>query len=234
MAVKSRPAGTYRVLTGIRSYGMISSLFVRDMDPGATLLVNYWETTTGDQWGERFDIKSHTLVIDSVTFPYTEKICLPKLHSNVRLEAIVTGGNVSFGVLQSSSDVSLIDSVLDDTGAIPVTTDLGIPYHLHGTALSVESVKTEILSFLVPNSTTRRLSQVVGTACEEGVFSLEVVGSGEILALFATTPSNFTVPFKFEPNRPIAQGTTVKLYFTANVDNGGGNAHGFVMASDVT
>ncbi len=230
----SRGPGTYEVLTGIRANAMISSVHVSAISPGASLQINYYENTTGDPSVERYDLPSHSLVTDTITLPYTEKIYLPYVHSNVRMEAIVTGGNVTFGVLQTASEVSLIDSILAESGALPITTDLGTPYHLHGTVLTVENSKEEVLSFLVPNLTTRNLTQVVGTACEEGIFSLEVVGSGEILALFATTPSNFTVSFKFDPGKPIIQGTTVKLYFTANVDNGGGNAHGFVMASDVT
>lgn len=234
LKAESRGPGTYEVKTSLRSYAMLSTLFVSAVDAGATIKVNYYEQTTGSALGERFDLRGHDLVDDTATFPYSDKICIPKLHSSLIMEVIITGGNVTFGVLQSSTDASLLDAVLDETGAIPVDTSPGTPFHTEDAATSVESADVEILSFTVPAGTTRELTQVVGTACEEGIFRLENDGTGDIYALFGTTPANVTKEFKFDPARPIPPGATLKLYFTANEDNGGSTVHGFVMANDKT
>ena len=235
LAPISRPPGVYNVLTRVIADGVVSSLFVKHVDPGATLSIEYWEATTGHSDGEHVSLGSHPLVDDTTPLLYTNKKCFSKLHSNLRIEATVTGGNVTFGILQSANNISILDEFFANNNSIPVSlATLGTPYYLTGSANSIDSTKVEILGFTVPMGVTRNLTQVVGVACEEGIFSLEDVNSGEILSQMITTPSNSTIPFKFDPARSISPGAAVKLYFTANIDNGGTPVRGFIMANDVT
>ena len=106
----------------------------------------------------------------------------------------------------------------------------GTPWHLDATAPSVAESEVEILTFTVPASTTRTIERIIGTACCEGVFQLK--DGIDILATFATTPSNFTKEFKFDPGLPIASGKTIKLFFTANEDSPVVDVYGHVMGRD--
>jgi len=112
LGMKSRGAGTYRVDYGIKGDGMLSTVAVCSIDPGTTLQINYFETTTGKGCGERLDLASHILIDDTVTLPFNHTVCIPKFHFAPQLEAIVTGGNVEFGVYSSSKNISELDAIL--------------------------------------------------------------------------------------------------------------------------
>jgi len=93
----SRVPGTYVQVGDIRGNSILSSVFVKSIDVGATLKVNYYDTTTGASDGERFDLISHD-IISGVTTPTTFRILVPRIHHRVVCEVIVTGGNAEFSV----------------------------------------------------------------------------------------------------------------------------------------
>ena len=222
--------GTYRVLTRIIADGMVSSLFVDSIDPGATLEVKYWETTTGHAFGERYDLDAHPTVDDSFSFPYTHKICIPKLHSAVRMEVILTGGNATFGVLQSANDISVLDKILAETGEVPVTLEPGTPFHETGTVLAVENSQEKLFDITVAAGKTYKLTQLVGSACEEGKFEAIRQSDSKVLGEVIVTPSNRTFPFKFEPSQPISAGTVIEVFFTA-FTNDNSTVRAFLMGN---
>ena len=226
--IEARAPGSCVVQTAARSTGLISSLVVTAVAPGASVTVTFYEIVQG----ERRDLKSHTVVDDTAALPFIEKLCISKIHSNVWTEAIVAGGSVTFGVYHTAQDVSLLEETLADTGSIPVTQDIGAPFHAYDTETSASGSEEEVLSFTVGTGVTRRITQVIGTACVEGVFELRVQG-GDTLAVFVTTPSNATVSFKFEPSKPISSGSVVELVFTANDDQDPSTVHGFVMGYEL-
>jgi len=109
----------------IRGNALLSSVYVKSITPGATLKVNYWDTTTGDEdTGERFDLASHP-IIDDTAAGKTFRIIVPRIHNKVLSEVVVTGGAVEFGVYITVVDavVSEIDSALvfDGTTFVPTT-----------------------------------------------------------------------------------------------------------------
>jgi hypothetical protein len=99
--IEARTAGTYQPGEfHINGNSILSSVHVTAIDPGVTLKVNYYDTSAGSvQSGERFDLTSHDLIDDSITFPYTQRISVTKIHMKPVLEYIITGaGSVTFGV----------------------------------------------------------------------------------------------------------------------------------------
>ena len=230
--VEARGAGTYKAKYAVKGDGILSTLFVKSIDPGATLEVNYYDTTLGEMDGERIELVSHTTITDSAVLPLSDQVCIPKFHWSPLVEAIVTGGNVEFGIYSSSKQISVLDKILAETGELPVTSEAGTPFHDNGSVTSEAEVEKKVLEFTVPGGTTRKLTQVIGTACgNEGIFQLKK--GTEILASFVTTPANATIPFKFDPSLSIPTGSTVSLYFTANEDNDPVDVFGHIMATDI-
>lgn len=228
-----RGAGVYRTNISALGNGLYSTLSVCSIDPGATVSVRYLDRTpAGNGCSEEKVVGTHTLVTDSVALPYYESICIPKFHSDVVIEATVAGGDATFGMYTSAKDISVLETLINN-GALPVTFDAGASFHDYGSVSAVAETQATVLAFTVPGFTTRKLTQVIGTACVEGVFELKIT-AGDTLAIFATTPSNFTIPFKFNPAIPILTGSEVKLFFTANEDNPTTTVHGFVHGNDFT
>jgi hypothetical protein len=105
--------GTYEQVSEIRGNSILSSIFVESIDTGATLQVNYYDTTTGAAVGERFDIGSHDLVDDTAEGK-TFRALFGRIHRRVVAEVIITGGNVKFSLYATAvtSTASDIDSAL--------------------------------------------------------------------------------------------------------------------------
>lgn len=94
----ARGAGTYRAKMMVRGNSLLSSVYIKSASPGATLKVNYFDTTSGDEsTGERFDLTSHALLTDA-NVGQTHRIVVSRLHNKPQIEAIVTSGTVEFGV----------------------------------------------------------------------------------------------------------------------------------------
>jgi hypothetical protein len=105
--------GTYEQVSEIRGNSILSSIFVESIDAGATLQVNYYDTTTGAAVGERFDIGSHDLVTDG-DVGQTIRALFGRIHRRVVAEVIITGGNIKFSLYATAvtSTASDIDSAL--------------------------------------------------------------------------------------------------------------------------
>lgn len=110
----ARMPGTYRQVAEIRGNSLLSSVFIRNIDPGATLKINYYDTTTGATFNERFDLTGHDLITDSVLPLTTLRILVTKIHHRVVAEAVVTGGDVDFSLYATtvSSTASDLDAAL--------------------------------------------------------------------------------------------------------------------------
>jgi len=105
--------GIYSQISEIRGNSILSSIFVESCDPGATLQVNYYDTTTGASSGERYDLAQHDLITDA-DVGGTFRILVGKIHRRVVAEVIITGGNIKFSVYATAvtSTASDIDSAL--------------------------------------------------------------------------------------------------------------------------
>lgn len=97
MELELRASGTYRQVSEIKGNSILSSVFVESIDPGATVQVNYFDTTLGASVGERYDLDSHTL-IDDTSAGETFRLLVGRIHRRVVCEVIVTGGSAKFSV----------------------------------------------------------------------------------------------------------------------------------------
>lgn len=126
-----RPANTYRRLIQARGNSLLSTVFVKSMDPGATIKVNYYDQTTGRSSGERNDLQTHPLISEgSVTLPYSNRLTVTRIHDAPVAEVIVTGGSVEFGLYATvvSSFASDLDAALVSDGQeYDVNFDKGMP-----------------------------------------------------------------------------------------------------------
>lgn len=121
--LKNRGPGTYRIKLMIRCNSLLSSIYIKSADAGATVKANYFDTTTGSELTtERYDLLSHDLY-DDTNVGETNRILVTKIHNKPQLEVIVTGGNVEFGVYGTavSSSASDLDSALIRDGDLFVT-----------------------------------------------------------------------------------------------------------------
>lgn len=124
----ARGAGTTRIKMMVLGNALLSSVFVKSATPGATLKVNYFDTTTGDvDTPERYDLTSHAL-LGAADAGQTVRLLVPRIHNKPYMEAIVTGGTVEFGVYASI----VADFPVDLQGALDgqianLGTDDGIP-----------------------------------------------------------------------------------------------------------
>lgn len=73
---------------------ILSTLFVKQSDPGGSVSVEWRESTTGEDEGEDLLLDSHTTPADG----QSNKIIVTRVHNKPRLVATVTGAPVRFGV----------------------------------------------------------------------------------------------------------------------------------------
>lgn len=132
-SLEARGVGVYNAKMMIRGNALLSSVFVRAISPGATVKVNYYDTTTGtDSLSERFDLTSHPLITDSQAGQTLRQV-VTRIHNKPQIEVIVTGGIVEFGVyLSVISDfpVDLKGSILDGQTA-NLALDGGLPISVY-------------------------------------------------------------------------------------------------------
>jgi len=110
--LENRPADTYERKMLIEGNSILSSLFIESMDPGASIKVNYWDTSAGSDATERYELNGHNLV--STGAPITDRVLVTKIHNKPNVEVIVSGGSVKFGIYVTvvTDFASDIDSAL--------------------------------------------------------------------------------------------------------------------------
>lgn len=92
----NRAAGVYTYEILAEGSSLLSTLYVKSMDPGSQLIVRFWDNTTGDKDGERNEVIAHREVTGLSDF--SERIIVSQIHKRVFCEATITGGSVQFGV----------------------------------------------------------------------------------------------------------------------------------------
>lgn len=119
--------GTHIKTLEIRGNAILSSLYVKSIDVGATIKVNYFQTTSGTvPDGERFDLNSHALISTTGT----DQIAVTRIHNKPVVEVIITGGTVEFGLYLTVNDelATDIDAALVSDGQVAnLANDKGIP-----------------------------------------------------------------------------------------------------------
>lgn len=119
--------GTYRVPLQIQGNSLLSSLLVTAVDRDATIKVNYFQTTTGDETDERSELVGH--LVRTSASSSADTIIVARVHLKPFCEVVISGGNVTFGLMVTmvsafASDIE--SSLFKDT--YPVTgSERGIP-----------------------------------------------------------------------------------------------------------
>lgn len=104
----SRVAGTFTQPLETQGRDLISSVYVKSSDPGMSVKVNYFDTSSGTNQGERYDLSSHNALTDA-NVGDTDRITVTKIHHKPICEVVVTGaGSIEFGVYVTVREESAI------------------------------------------------------------------------------------------------------------------------------
>lgn len=119
--------GTYHIPLQIEGNSILSSLLVTHVSPDASIHVNYFQTTTGDENEERTPLVSHSPKTSGSQAADT--IIVARVHLKPVCEVVISGGNVTFGLMVTmvSAFASDIESSLFKDGYMVVGTERGIP-----------------------------------------------------------------------------------------------------------
>jgi hypothetical protein len=91
--------GTYTFQFGMPAgNSILSTIFVQDLDGGASVKVNYHDSGPGDGTlpGERVDLDGHPLITTGT--PRSDRRIIARLANKPKAEVVVTGGNVTLGL----------------------------------------------------------------------------------------------------------------------------------------
>lgn len=119
--------GTYYVPLQIEGNSILSSLLVTAVSPDASISVNYFQTTTGDESFERSPLVNH--VTKTSGSAQADTIIVARVHLKPVCEIIISGGTVTFGLMVTmvSAFASDIESSLFKDGYMVMGTERGIP-----------------------------------------------------------------------------------------------------------
>ncbi len=166
---------TYELLIQPNDNSLLSSLLVLELDPGASVTVNYWQTTSGREGEERTDLVGHETV--TTTSTQASQVLVTRIHNKVFAEVIVAGGNARFGIFGtavSSFATDLEAALKKDEQDSDLAIDRGIP-----------------LVVLDPNTGKWQIWEG-----EDGVPAVRLLGDVQVSLASVTTPSiiNATLP----------------------------------------
>lgn len=113
--LETRGPNTYFQRLHTEGNSFLSSVFVQSLDVGASVLVEYFDTTTGQDVGETHFLGSHSAVSTALG---DDRALITRMHNKPYVKATVTGGDVRFGVYVSvvSSFASDLDAALKKHG----------------------------------------------------------------------------------------------------------------------
>lgn len=99
----TRGVGTYTQKLWAEGSGILSTLFVQSVDPGASVKVTYYDVSLGDDLGEQMLLARHDTITTNLQ---SHKIMVTRFHSKPYMVAEVTGGSATFGVFASLSEAN--------------------------------------------------------------------------------------------------------------------------------
>jgi len=122
-----RGPGTYRIPLQVRGNSILSSLLVTEIATGASIKVNYFQTTTGNEIVERSELAGHTIKTAASTD--SDTIIVARMHFKPVCEVIIEGGDVKFGLMATmvSAFASDIESSLFRDQQNFIGSERGIP-----------------------------------------------------------------------------------------------------------
>lgn len=102
LPLATRAPGVFYIGIDITADSLLSTVYVKSMGGGASLLVEYFEITTSDIDDEQnLQVMSHPAIIAA---PAKDKRTFFQLHNKVILRATLTGGAAQFGVYVTLPD----------------------------------------------------------------------------------------------------------------------------------
>lgn len=102
--------GTYLYRLDIKGNSLLSTLYVKAKDAGATINAEYYDVTTGENFGEETFLKKHL----DIAAGETDRILISNLHNKPVMRLVIAGGNVEFSVFNTvlPSAFSAMDAAL--------------------------------------------------------------------------------------------------------------------------
>lgn len=127
--MKTRPAGIYRRDLRPEGNSLLSSVHVCSADPGVTVTVKYYQTTTGQGCGEKQFLEEHTALTTADATLVTDSIIITKIHNKPFFEVEITGGSAEVGIYvtvisQFASDIDA--SLKKENQSANLTIDKGL------------------------------------------------------------------------------------------------------------
>jgi hypothetical protein len=247
--IESKAPNTYRIPLQVKGNSILSSLLVTELDPGASIKVNYFQTTSGNITTERSELTGHTIK----TLPDNEAdtIIVARMHSKPVCEVVIEGGNVKFGLMATmvSAFATDIESSLfmdnyivqgkerglpvmaidDDDGQIrflrskygKLITDPnhGDPLHLTHTGTLNKDDNLVIFSHQTFEKSLK-ISQF--TAVSASDYRFTVFLNGELIVSARTSVNNIESDQHFDPYRLVPKNSlvTIKANRLTNTNDG--------------
>lgn len=105
LELQSRPVGTTYQTVIADGNALVSTLYVDQMDPGATCLVTFEDVGMSEKPQDVVALGSHEIM----TAVGVSKTSLTRFHNRPRVKAVVAGGNVTFGLWMTLKTESISD-----------------------------------------------------------------------------------------------------------------------------
>lgn len=208
--LETRVPGTYLAKMMIRGNSLLSSVFIKAIDPGATLQVNYYDTSTGsDDLFERYDLQCHPLLAGP-NVGETSRILVTRIHNKPQTEIIVTGGNVEFGIYITVVSDFAQELVTPGNGGFESAE--GIAKQIRFSGVTDQALEVAMISVTVPVAETWRLRSVSVHTRPYGVSKLIVAGVEA--ARIISSPINENGTFPFAPYFEALTGQIIELKYT--------------------
>lgn len=250
LGLKSR-SGTEERLFDIVGESLLSCLYVKSIDAGATLTVTYCEDT-----GQEVSFQQHGPLDDTAVVPLLDSIIVSGFHKKPKVKAVVTGGSAEFSLFATVMGSAFIQQIgipilanqilalvggkdeegktspicLKD-GAIVVTASPGDPFHAAASVTTIPGTEKTILSLVVPAAIRRDLS--LGQVSCRAQGTARVRADGAIVGTKRITAQNANVDIKFPEKVPIAAGVTLTLTFESRSDFAAVPCDGYLNGRDI-
>ncbi len=104
--LSTKSTGIYEQRLSVQGNGLLSTLYIETVGAGASILVEYFDRTTGIDSGESLAIASHSLL--SATG--SSKISVTGFHDKPIVRVTIAGGSVRFGVYATVKNLSELDA----------------------------------------------------------------------------------------------------------------------------
>jgi len=125
LPLETRVAGVYYAKLDLAGNSILSTVLV-ESTAGGSVLVEYYDFTTGFEIGEGNLLRQHNPLSSGLA---TDKVLVGNTHDKAYLKATVTGGSVKFsvyGTIVSTSATELADAIIEENQTVNFLTDKAV------------------------------------------------------------------------------------------------------------